>query len=383
MEAHEVIALAAKTLNTLTDDINELFYAKAGGELTLRWGMIQTPNAEAESLGSPKDPPKHRITINEYLVPTLYNEIENYYYFLKRNPFMDILSDYEGENIFYKLTSGVKDIALIKNSFITALVWIFYHELAHLVQEHPHISPKKNKKFTELYERSELNSNDALTCHILELMADHFSTHFVFFDIVNQYRNSKFSNKEFDICLATSLIGISTATYLFADLNFENIDLDLKDSHPPAIIRLELALPLFLKNFKEIEELNAFYQKGKVLNSEKLNKLSMWIIASTFFFNHEKWCLSEKKFFFDDQSINKNLIFKSILERKNGKDYLLKINRELLHILVSICPILRFDLDIFLMDLSYYFKFTQVPLHELKGNEIILSPSDLSQAIKY
>ncbi len=258
MEDIEIYELGRNVLTTLNRELGERIYAKLNGELEIQWSSVQIFGAYASSHGSVDQPPQHCVTIHYMFVRQMWRDAENFCHFLNSIPAesdTDRLYDFYGDNA--KLPSCFSKEEQIKNLFIAALTWVYFHEIGHLMQEHGHIRARhgsiddqKSSEVHEFYasEKAPLTGQSAVVSHTTELAADFEATTFYVLELVRHITDPNFSNKEnreevFSGLLYLMICGLSIVFYRF------NGALPLapptvpQGSHPDPLTRLEINIP--------------------------------------------------------------------------------------------------------------------------------------------
>lgn len=256
MEDTEVIELAAKVIGMITSDLSNGIYKKLGGNLVHRWSTDSRVSAWAVSESGHDEPPLHYIYMTYDLVLRFYRDAESYHEFVYTQ-----ISDQKVGSLFINFDPRIwlsvesERSHSISNMFISAMTWVFFHELGHLVQEHGYIrSSYEPEELTSLIEdcnssgTGELNGRAASISHATEFAADVEATHWCVMELARHFLPSVLNSttaqkKEFQNNLHHLVCGISNAIYLFyGEANGEPEELPI-GSHPTPLRRLEVCLP--------------------------------------------------------------------------------------------------------------------------------------------
>lgn len=332
METPDIIDLAVRTLSTIVDDLQPN-YQSSGGSLKLVWSDEPTVNASATPISKMGEPEIHEITINYHLVISLYKNIDNLFEYIDADNNREFFGNDDTDSLkkFFQTTDYK---AFKNNSFISALTWVFFHELGHLKQGHIYILKSGLlNNFSESYSLSGSNFKNENTCllHCLELAADHFATITVSGELARHFHDDL---SQFEYSFATFVLGVSTAIYTFTGREFENIPKYPVGSHPPAIARLDITLSMMCEFFNAM---------GLIPNYDKRKYTEIAVLCSlyAYFYTHIKWHIEEGRNHKDKLHLNKNLTPTPLHLRENGKDYL----KEILKVLDEIRPSLIKNLN--------------------------------------
>lgn len=270
MEDHEIYEIASNALNSIVDDLSRGIYAELNGTLTISWDTSQKVSAWAESLGDINSPPSHRIVICYELIRQFYRDAENYFEFASKQSVEDLfLSTFQDFDPKPRLPDNMSTMDGIKNMFIGALTWVFFHELSHLAQEHGCVrSSFSAYELTAHIEDCESDGTEtfkgraAVISHVTEIAADVEAVHWWiaelsrhFFPIAldrkadgtaeeeRRMLDKNHSFLEFRGNLYLAVCGISCALYRFHGLRTIDPEAVPINSHPTPIRRLEVCLP--------------------------------------------------------------------------------------------------------------------------------------------
>lgn len=260
MEDIEIYGLASKILGDITIDINEKKYAKLGGELTIAWRPEKKFGAYASTLSDADKPPKHRITMYYELVRQVWRDAEAICTFLRiipKDSGLDKLYDFFGDRV--KLPTCFDDEELVKNMFVAAITWVYFHELGHLMQEHGVIrkefgvdqsdsSAKIDVQDFEASEHTRIVGREALVSHVTELAADFEANNLYVFESLRHVRRPDFVKEEMQTEVLSGLLylmvcGISLLFFRFNGSHPLLPTASIEGSHSNPLIRLENNLP--------------------------------------------------------------------------------------------------------------------------------------------
>lgn len=258
MENHEIVQFAEKVISSITNDINNSIYSDPEASLTVQWKRCEAFNASAISNSKPTEPPIHIIEINYGLVISLYQDIDDYCNYLESGLDQEIFDYFQKDHSAIKLLPpSFEPIEYRKNMFISALTWVYFHELAHLNQEHGYLLNKITNtfhysKFEEfnLDKSQSLKGNIANLHHTLELAADFEAIKVCIAELIRHFNNH---NNELKETIGTLVSGISCAVYKMHNLSMLDLKSEITGSHPSSIVRLEQILPQIWEHFDLLE----------------------------------------------------------------------------------------------------------------------------------
>lgn len=315
MQDQEIYELAQDVLNSIVADLSGGIYKKLGGTLTLSWGTTPKVSAYAKSQYTPNSPPKHHVCVSYELVRTFYRDAELFHNFASTTLLeSNVQVLYQGFDPKPELPKHLKKEEIIHNMFIGALTWVFFHELAHLSQEHGHIrNIFGNIQKTTIIEDCEsvgcqiLDPRTASISHTTEFAADIEATHWCTMELarhflpLEQVVNSE-CKKEFSSNLYLLVCGISCAFYRFYGLSAINPEAIPMSSHPTPVRRLEL----ITVNLFEKLDADGYGEKLHGLSRSQLINLCTGAADSSGFF--WLWRNSPK------QSLPNNFMLKGLLQ---------------------------------------------------------------------
>lgn len=258
MEDTEIYELGCSLLTTLNKELGEGFYAKLEGELAIQWGSDPIFGAYASSRGPVDEPPQHCVTIRYEFIRQMWRDAEDFCHFLNIIPAgsdTDRLYDLFGDNA--KLPSCFSKEDQIKNLFMAALTWVYFHEIGHLMQEHGYIRAKhgviddqKSGEVHEFYASGEapLTGHAAIVSHTTELAADFEATNFFLLELIRHITDPSFSSEEnrseiFGGLLYLMICGLSIVFYRFNGALPLAPSTVPQGSHPAPLTRLEINIP--------------------------------------------------------------------------------------------------------------------------------------------
>lgn len=269
MEDIEIYELASRVIGDITRDLNESTYAKLGGELTITWSAEKKIGASASSLSEAGKPPKHRITIHYELVRQVWRDAEDFCEFLRSIPEgadVEKLYDFYGDRT--KFPECFNDEELVKNMFVAAITWVYFHEIGHVMQEHGVIraefgechrdaSQKTDVHDFEASHDKRLFGREALVSHVTELAADFEAMNFYVLELLRHVTASDFVNdkKRAEVLSGLIYLMVCGLTLLFFRFNGSQPILptaDIEGSHPNPLVRLEINVPQIFESLDMI-----------------------------------------------------------------------------------------------------------------------------------
>lgn len=275
MEDSEIVDLTVETLTTIKDMLNEGMYKDLGGQLQVHYS--DTPDFLAwASVGSePSEPPIHYISITYDMALILYRDVEEYYSHIESGvdePKLDILFPEINYPKSLSINSSKEDCC--KNMFISALTWVFYHELGHLIQEHGVIRKEYGcSSNTEVIDCS-IDSGELLegkasaVSHVTEVAADYFATFSCVFALMVHFKGMRFEEELRGFSAALALV-----LYRFhGDRPIEDVT-EPKGTHPTPLVRLEQTQPLI---FELLSKVDLVGELDSDLTREDLVYLTGW-----------------------------------------------------------------------------------------------------------
>ncbi|WP_166368364.1 hypothetical protein [Psychromonas sp. SA13A] len=258
MKDLEIYQLAGDVLSSITSDLNEEIYLNLNGKLSLVWSEIPTVNAWAESLAPINEPPNHKIGIHYELVRQLYRDIEAFCKYLESD--LDSKAfDFWFQNLeqpIEMLPSLFSTEAQRKNMFISAITWVFFHELGHLKQEHGYIRSQFLNTKQELINECHIEKNitiegkTAAIYHVTEMAADFEAIDSCISELIRH-----FSGEDLKASIYLFVCGISTILYRFHGEKSLDLDCLPRGSHPNPLTRLENVIPQIYE-FLSVSELH-------------------------------------------------------------------------------------------------------------------------------
>lgn len=260
MEDLEIYQLAGQVLGTLTRELNDGIYAELGGELSIGWREGRKFGAYASSSADPAAPIQHSITIYYELVRQVWRDAEGLCEFLRIIPEgtdVDRLYDSFGDR--EKLPTCFEEDEHVKNIFVAAITWVFFHELGHLMQEHGVIRAEFGSTAEGLglaadvqdFEASGdevLVGREAVVSHATELAADFEAMNFYVVELIRHVSDPTFVRVEARTEVLAGLVylmlcGLSLVFFRFNGAKPLASSAVVEGSHPNPLTRLEINLP--------------------------------------------------------------------------------------------------------------------------------------------
>lgn len=260
MEDFDIYQLAGQVLGTLTRELNAGFYANLGGELSIRWHEGKKFGAYASSSADPAAPMRHSITIYYELVRQVWRDAEGLCEFLRSIPEgtdVDRLYDFYGDR--EKLPTCFEEDEQVKNIFVAAITWVFFHELGHLMQEHGVIRAEFSSTAegfglaadVQDFEASGdevLAGRKAVVSHTTELAADFEAMNFYVVELMRHVSDPTFVRVEARTEVLAGLVylmlcGLSLLFFRFNGAKPVAPSVVVEGSHPNPLTRLEINLP--------------------------------------------------------------------------------------------------------------------------------------------
>lgn len=315
MDNPEIIEFAVSFISSITNDLNESLYSQPTANLNVIWKRDDSFNARAIPKSRITEPPVHIIELTYGLVIQLYHDIDEYCSYIENK------SDQKTFDILFKGHSGDTSILPChlepedyrKNMYIGALTWVYFHELAHLNQEHVYILNKFiDTKHHSMYEEFNVNKSEPLKDkeaaihHVLELAADFEAIQSCLRELIRHFKGDELTKS-----IGLFVSSISCAIYKLHNPTELSLSSDIKGSHPPSIVRLEQILP-------QIWESLDLYEKANIIDT-KLNRKDLVHIcdrsatSACFFWFRKKQITTEKM---------RDFIFVGTINRRGGKLYL-------------------------------------------------------------
>lgn len=317
MEDIEIYELARMVLGNITRDLNKSTYAKLGGELTITWDVRKKFGAFASTLSEAGEPPKHRITIHYELVRQVWRDAEDLCKFLRSIPKdsdVDKLYDFYGDRI--KLPQCFYDEELVRNMFVAAITWVYFHEIGHLMQEHGVIRAEFSEvhggaaQSTDVHDfeashDTPLVGRDALVSHTTELAADFEATNIYVSELIRHVTDPGFVNdqKRTEVLSGLIYLMVCGLSLLFFRFNGKQPILPtavIKGSHPNPLVRLEINVPQIFEGLDFI---------GKAVNLGLDRKKLVFLCGKAALSSTLYWSMTKsEKHEFDDRFLLKGLL---------------------------------------------------------------------------
>lgn len=293
MEDKDIYDLATSVLTAITRDLADGLYVELGGTLNFSWSTDPRVSAWAESAGDPQSPPEHHVVFCYELARQLYRDCTDYYEFaasmLPEEPFQTIFQAYNPKP---QLPNYINKTDSIRNMYLGALTWVYFHEIGHLAQEHGYIRAQfGNKQRETRIEDCESNGKAILKgratviSHVTEFAADVEAVQWCMEELVRHFLPldgdiDEHSLKEFKSNLYLFICGLSCSLYRFHGKRPESLEKYPVGSHPAPIRRLDLCLP----NIYEKLDLNGQGHKLHGLTRSQLVYLCLGAAESVGFF---------------------------------------------------------------------------------------------------
>jgi hypothetical protein len=322
LEDIEIYELASRVIGDITRDLNESTYAKLGGELRITWHEEKKFGAFASTLSEPGEPPKHRITMHYELVRQVWRDAEDLCEFLRSIPEdsdVDKLYDFYGDRT--KLPKCFDDEELVKNMFVAAITWVYFHEIGHLMQEHGVIRAEfaegnsDDAQTTDVhdYEASHgkrLIGREALVSHVTELAADFEAMHFYVLELLRHITDPDFvdDKKRTEVLSGLIYLMVCGLSLLFFRFNGSQPILPtavIAGSHPNPLVRLEINVPQIFESLDMI---------GKVVDHGLDRKQLVLLCAKAALSATLYWSMTKaEKHKFDDRFLLKGLLTNKVV----------------------------------------------------------------------
>ncbi|GBR56770.1 hypothetical protein [Gluconobacter sphaericus] len=291
MEDAEIYELAGDILGRINNETNDIIYAPLGGKLSIYWSEKEIYGAYASSLSQSDKPPQHSITIYYEFVRQVWRDIENFCEFLRSRPEADF-TPYEFYNNRTKLPECFNEDEHVRNMFIAAITWVYFHELGHLLQEHGIIrhefGPRGNEAMQtthvhdfEVSHHKPINDREALVSHVTELAADFAATIFYATDLLRHIEDPSFADAEErpEVLCGTLYLMVCGLSLVFFRFNGSKPIVPIaavEGSHPKPLTRLELLLSQICEYLGIVET-----ETGHSFNQELLEVLCTKAVFST------------------------------------------------------------------------------------------------------
>lgn len=291
MEDAEIYELASAILSRITNDTNDTIYAPLGGKLSISWSEKEIYGAYASSLSQSDKPPQHSITIYYEFVRQVWRDIENFCEFLQSRPEGDF-TPYEFYDNHTKLPGCFNEDEHVRNMFVAAITWVYFHELGHLLQEHGIIrhefGPRGDESVQttdvhdfEVSHHKPINGREALVSHVTELAADYAATIFYATDLLRHIEDPSFADVQErpEVLCGTLYLMVCGLSLVFFRFNGSKPIVPIaavEGSHPRPLTRLELLLSQICEYLGAME-----METGHFFNQELLEVLCAKAVFST------------------------------------------------------------------------------------------------------
>jgi len=274
MEDIEIYQLASQVLSDITRDLNGGIYARLDGELSIKWGTEKIYGAFASSPGKTDKPPKHCITMYYEFVRQVWRDAEDLCKFLRSIPEdtdVDKLYDFYGDRV--KLPRCFNSEEHVKNMFIGAITWVYFHEIGHLMQEHGVIRNEFGPNDGSAIQTTDVHDfeasrnkpivgREALVSQVTELAADFEATNFYVMELLRHVSHPDFVDDEKRTEVFAGLIylmvcGISLVFFRFNGNQPILPVAAVEGSHPKPLTRLEFIVPQIFENLDGVAKMVA------------------------------------------------------------------------------------------------------------------------------
>lgn len=291
MEDQEIYSLAHAVLGTLTTELRDgRMYKGCKGNLKIVWDVRPNHIASASSPGEVDQPPQHSVTIHYQFVRQLWRDAEAFCEFIRAiPPGSDTDSLYEYFNQLEdkaKLPQCFTEEEQVKNLFLAALTWVYFHEIGHLMQEHGYIRAKYSggsiqQSNADVHEflaegNAPLTGLAAVVSHTTELAADFEATSLFLFELFRHMDSPDFVEQDkksevFSGLLYLMICGLSIVFLRFNGPQPLCRSAVPRGSHPDPMTRLEI-------NISHINDLLSIIRGagkiGHIFDKSTLVKLS-------------------------------------------------------------------------------------------------------------
>lgn len=252
MEDIEIYSLATDIISSITNDLNNSLYSKLGGNLSVSWKTDSIFNASAQSNSRVDEPPFHIVIMYYELARQLYRDIDEYCGYIESECDKSIFDIFFASHPDYTeiLPSNFSKLDYRKNMFMSALTWVFFHEIAHLNQEHGYIRSQVLKSDNQLIDECDINNSETLDgktsaiYHTTEMAADYEAVYTCIKELIRHFKGADLEDS-----IGVFICALSCSIYKFHGMKSLCIDSKPKGSHPSPIVRLEHVLPHIVEFF--------------------------------------------------------------------------------------------------------------------------------------
>ena len=255
MEDSDIIDLTVETLDTIKTLLNETTYQGLGGEIQVHYSMTPDFLAWASVSSKPCEAPMHYVNLTYEMAVVLYRDVEEYYDYIESgvdNPKLDILFPEVDYPKSLSTQSSKEDCC--KNMFISALTWVFYHELGHLVQEHGEVRQNYGcSTGTDVIDCSvdstePLEGKASAVSHVTEIAADFFATYCCLMALLQHFKGARFEEELRAFSAALALV-----LYRFHGTRPIEAVTEPIGTHPDPLVRLEQTQPLIVELLSKLD----------------------------------------------------------------------------------------------------------------------------------
>lgn len=288
MEDQEIYSLAHAVLGMLTTELRDgPMYTGRKGNLRILWDPMPDHIASASSPGKVDQPPQHSVTIHYQFVRQLWRDAEAFCEFIRAiPPGSDTDKLYEYFNQLEdkaKLPQCFTEEEQVKNLFLAALTWVYFHEIGHLMQEHGYIRAKysgstiqqSNADVHEFLAEGDapLTELAAVVSHTTELAADFEATTIFLSELFRHMDGPDFveQNKKSEVfsgLLYLMICGLSIVFLRFNGPRPLSRSAVPRGSHPDPMTRLEINISHIndlLSIFRGAEEFGHIFDKSTLV----------------------------------------------------------------------------------------------------------------------
>ena len=244
----------------------------------------------------------------------LYRNIDEYCSYIESGVDKSIFDIFFASHPKYKeiLPSKFSKVDYRKNMFMSALTWVFFHEIAHLNQEHGHIRSQILENDNHLIDECNiinpriLEGKAAAICHVTEMAADYEAVHTCIKELIRHFKGADLEDS-----IGVFVCAVSCAIYKFHGTQSLQVHPEPKGSHPLPIVRLEHTLPHVREAFS--------------LESAQ-SVLGITLTCSEVFHICERHAVTVGMFWLRKQSISQEKLGEFLhsftIDRPGGKEYM-------------------------------------------------------------
>ncbi len=299
METFEICQFAESVLRTMVLEINKETYIPNGGILQIYFSREEIKNAYAQNISTESSPFNHKITITYELICSLYENAVIFHNYLESEFDKKHFDFYFKEDVNYNdlIPEKWNQEQFCKNLFLAALTWIFFHELAHLNQNHfklvtrtyklNDLSTRNNIIFDEIIFLIKFDNGQSTFTdnHVFEFFADYEATIICISELIRHFYDD---SKELENMIYIFTCGVSLALYSFQNKDYFEISLEdsFTYSHPLPLVRLGMVIPILNEFFSLIAKASYEIEGKKLLNLDRKEIVQLtnraWVVNSLF-----------------------------------------------------------------------------------------------------